>query len=508
MDDVALALALSAPFAAAIVVAATWRNAAGGARSGAWVVGVGLAAAATTGVFASIGGWEPSAGPFTGDPLGLMMLNLVLGLSWLIQLYALRYLRGDARQAWFAVWTNLLTGSTAVMVCAGSVAWFAVGWVAAGFALVMLLATYAHLPQARQGVRRAGLSFAAGDIPLVLASAALVILAGGDVGWSELGATAERLPQPALWVLASAFVVAALARSAQLPFHRWLPATLSTPTPVSALLHAGVVNAGAIVLTRFAPLVGQVAVAMLIVFAFGAATLVYATALRLVKPDVKGRLVASTAGQMGYMMMAVGLGAFAAAVFHLIAHALFKSALFLGAGAGVRREAHQRSWPAPTRPTRAQSVLAIVVAVVVPVAALQAAKSLFAPEVSPASIALLGFVALTAGVALAAGLRRRLSGATLVLGLSGIITLLFLYVWFVNRFTAELSPDFVIETAPPWLLAIPALLLLSMEFIARSPDRARSLQRGLYAWALAESTVPPAPATPSNIPTRKERVLS
>ena len=129
-------------------------------------------------------------------------------------------------------------------------------------------------------------------------------------------------------------VVAALSRSAQFPFHRWLPATLAAPTPVSALLHAGVVNAGGILLIRLAPL-SRREVAQALTIAAGAATMVYGATIMLVKPDVKGALAHSTTAQMGFMILTCGLGLWAAAVIHLVAHGFYKSTLFLSSGSAV-----------------------------------------------------------------------------------------------------------------------------------------------------------------------------
>ncbi|TFC30318.1 hypothetical protein E3O53_10415 [Cryobacterium sp. TMT2-18-3] len=147
--------------------------------------------------------------------------------------------------------------------------------------------------------------------------------------------------------------------------------------------HSGVVNAGAILLIRFAPAIAPHQSVMIGVFVAGAVTLVYASAVRLVRPDVKGRLVFSTMAQMGFMIMACGLGVFAAAIFHLVAHSLFKSTLSLGAGMGVRHHAVDRDLP----PRQIQSPFALAAAmtlsVLVPLAALTAAEWVFSPTVSP-----------------------------------------------------------------------------------------------------------------------------
>ena len=141
---------------------------------------------------------------------------------------------------------------------------------------------------------------------------------------------------PLVPVLGVLVVLAALSRSAQVPFHRWLPATLAAPTPVSALLHAGVVNAGGILIIRMAPLATDDLARALTIVA-GAATMAYGAAVMIVKPDVKGALAHSTTAQMGFMILTCGLGLWAAAVIHLVAHGFYKATLFLSSGSAVAR---------------------------------------------------------------------------------------------------------------------------------------------------------------------------
>jgi NADH:ubiquinone oxidoreductase subunit 5 (subunit L)/multisubunit Na+/H+ antiporter MnhA subunit len=149
-------------------------------------------------------------------------------------------------------------------------------------------------------------------------------------------------------VVACALVVAAAARSALLPLQAWLPATLAAPTPVSALLHAGAVNAGGHPARALRAALRGAPVATHLAFVLGATTAVYGTALMLTKADVKGALAHSTMAQMGFMIMACAVGFFGAAVFHLVAHGMYKASLFLGSGGTVARKlARRRAAPAP-----------------------------------------------------------------------------------------------------------------------------------------------------------------
>lgn len=488
-ESTLFAVAVAAPWVAAVAAVPHATASAVAARAAATITAAGALAATGGAILRAVGDAPGTTTAWAGDALAVVMLILISGLSCVIQVFALRYLRGDDRQRWFVVWANALTGSSAVMVSAGSVLVFAAGWVAAGICLVALLGTYATLPQARQGMRRAAISLLIADTPLVLAVLVLTVAAGGDVRFDRLTGV---LPPEGAGIVALLLVVSALGRSAQVPFHRWLPATLSAPTPVSALLHAGVVNAGAILLIRFSPLIAPVAAAMLLIFLAGAATLVYATAVRLVKPDIKGRLVFSTAGQMGFMMMAVGMGAFAGAVFHLIAHALYKSAMFLSAGSGIAARAEQRSWPAPPPPRPANTAAAAALAVALAVAVLAGGEAVLATRVAPANLALLCFVACTAIVAVTAGLRRSMTPATVLAAAGGLLGGGIVYLSFLESFHHLIAPATGARPASPWLLIVPGLLLLALEILARS-DRSGGVLRGaLYARALAASSVRPA----------------
>lgn len=429
------------------------------------------------------------------DALAIVLSLTVLGLSALIQAFAVRYLRGDVRQVWFVVAANLLTSFTVLMVCAGSVAVFVVAWVGAGMSLLLLLATYWPLAQAREGIRRTAIRFTIADTAMVVGAIVLFVSAGGDVPLSQVGEVAAGLPAPLQLAVASLLVVGALARSSQIPFQGWLPFTLATPTPVSALMHAGVVNAGAILLIRFAPVIAVHQAVMTIIFLAGASTLVYATALRLVRADVKGRLVFSTMAQMGFMIMACGLGLFAAAIFHLIAHSLFKSSLFLGAGMGVREHSLSRDLPARKPNSPSTTARALGLAVTVAVAALTTAKLVLDPTATPASLGLLAFVSLTTVVAFSSALMTNFSLRTVATGTGVTIALSWAYVGFVHLFTNALQPTIAIMSAPAWLLLAPAVCLVALQLIARNPRTLPWLRDRMYTRSLASGLGRPTQVT-------------
>ena len=414
------------------------------------------------------------------------------GLSAIIQSFSLRYLRGDPRQVWFVVTANLLVGFTGLMVTTLTVVGFAVAWTLAGASLVALLGTYPGVRQARVGIRRTAISFAIGDGALWVAVLVMCFGAGRDITFSQLPQAVLGVSPAAQTAIGLLLAVAAFARSTQLPFHRWLPATLAAPTPVSALMHAGVVNAAAVLVIRFIPLFQPSLIVMGTVFGIGAATLVFAAVVRVVKPDVKGRLVYSTIAQMGFMVMALGLGAFGAAVFHLIAHGLFKATLFLSAGSAVSAIATRRVAPTPVVRRAPARAVAFGIAAVVPAGSIVVAWMLLYPAASSASLALLLFVAVTGSVALGTVLVRRISVPIAIASILVTIALAFGYVAAINATTTALASvvDHSGSPVPPWLIAVPLIALLTLEVVRARPTLLPPLQRRLYAAALSASTPP------------------
>ncbi len=281
------------------------------------------------------------------DPLTVVLLGLGCGVGAVVQSFSLRYLQADTRAPRVAAATGLVVAATAVVATAGSVAVLVGAWVAAGAAFVAAVGYRPDLPGAWQAATRTALHFAVGDSALV-AALALVWTRAGDVGLVGTDATraaAAHLGDLAT-VVALLVVVAALCRSAQGPFRHWLPETVSAPTPVSALLHAGVVNGGGVLLVRLGALGGASTTAMATAFVVAVATTGLATAVTSRKADVKGALVFSTMSQMGFMVAECTVGAYLAAVVHLVGHGLYKATLFLGSGSLVRRPGTRPPAPA------------------------------------------------------------------------------------------------------------------------------------------------------------------
>jgi len=220
------------------------------------------------------------------------------------------------------------------LVAADHIALFALAWVVMGLLMAELIGHVKGWPQAQAAAALARRYFLASGGLLIVALAAL---------WSSTGATtvsgivaaADTVPQTLWLVAAGALLLVAMIQSALVPFHTWLLASMTAPTPASALMHAGFVNAGGILLVRFAPVISVDAGFMLLVVAVGAASALLGKLLKSVQSDIKSQLGCSTVGQMGFMIMQAGLGFFGAAITHLVLHGFYKAYQFLSTGEAV-----------------------------------------------------------------------------------------------------------------------------------------------------------------------------
>jgi NADH:ubiquinone oxidoreductase subunit 5 (chain L)/Multisubunit Na+/H+ antiporter, MnhA subunit len=316
------------------------------------------------------------------DPLSLAMSVLVAGISLIVHVYSLNYMADEPGYVRFFSLLDLMTATILLMVSAGDLITLLVAWFAVGQLLYFLLG---HNTQREVTGRYAFWTFITyrlGDLPLV-GAALLLVKAYGVWDLPTLFARVAADPHLQLGGVAVVPVagllvaLAAFARSAQFPLHIWLPYTMDGPTPVSALMHAGIVNAGGFLFNRFAPLLIHAPDVLHLAFVVGLVTALLGSALMLTQNDIKKSLGYSTMGQMGFMIMECGLGAFSLAVYHLIAHGLFKATLFLGSGNVIGDTRRDDGVPADDiytfvverRPLRAVKVpwlLAAMITVLVP----------------------------------------------------------------------------------------------------------------------------------------------
>ncbi len=325
---------------------------------------------------------QVSAGTVWGglylDPLSCIMALAVAGISLVVHVYSARYMAEESGYARFYLLLDLVT--------AGDLITLLVAWHLIGVLLYFLLGHDTRRLAAQRYAFWTFFTYRLGDLPMILA-AVLLYQAYGTLSLPLLFERIAAAPDahsafglPLMTTVALLIALAAFARSAQFPLHTWLPYSMEGPTPVSALMHAGIVNAGGFVINRFAPVFVHAGEVLHLVFAVGLVTAILGSVLMLTQNDIKKALGYSTMGQMGFMFVECGVGAFSLAIYHLIAHGLFKGTLFLGAGSVIGNARHHDGVPhdevytfvVERRPvaSRLRWVVAAVITVVVPVAVL------------------------------------------------------------------------------------------------------------------------------------------
>jgi NADH-quinone oxidoreductase subunit L len=282
-----------------------------------------------------------SWGSILFDPLSVLMAVLISGISLLVRIYSIRYMAEETGYPRFFVLLDLMTATLLLMVSAGDLITLLISWYLVGILLYFLLGHDTRSHSAYRYGFWTLITYRLGDLPLVLAA----MLLFHTYGTWLLPDIFEQIAQnprastffdlPVVDVAGALIALAAFARSAQFLLHTWLPYTMEGPTPVSALMHAGIVNAGGFLINRFAHVYVYTDGVLHWVFIVGLVTAVIGSVLMLSQNDIKKSLGYSTMGQMGFMVMECGVGAFSLAIFHLIAHGLFKGTMFLSAGSVI-----------------------------------------------------------------------------------------------------------------------------------------------------------------------------
>jgi NAD(P)H-quinone oxidoreductase subunit 5 len=302
------------------------------------------------------------------DAVSGVMLLLVAFIGLVVTLYSRRYLDGDPGQARFFRWLGFTLAAVLSLTISGNLLFFAAAWIATSLCLHRLLVFYPERHGAQLAARKKFLASRVGDVALV---AALLLILGrfGTLEFGAIFAATTALsgtgdPGIAIHLAAVLIAFAAVVKSAQFPLHGWLPEVMETPTPVSALLHAGIINAGGFLVVRMADLVALSAQALDLLLVIGAVTAIFGAAVMLTQTSVKVALAWSTVAQMGFMILQCGLGAFAAAMLHIVAHALYKAHAFLSAGSVVTERKPGAQPPLPLRmlvPALGVAVLMVLV---------------------------------------------------------------------------------------------------------------------------------------------------
>lgn len=275
----------------------------------------------------------------TLTPLQGVMLLLVTLVGGVTLRFSRRYLDGAPRIPYFVGWFVATIAAASLVVVTDSIAVLALAWTATSLSLHQLLTFSEGRPAAEVAAHK---KFILSRIADLAVGTAMVLLARtfGTVSLSDILAQAARVPVLPSVVTAAGVLLAfgVILRSAQLPFHGWLIQVMEAPTPISALLHAGIVNLGAYVLIATGPLLGRIVAAQTLLVIVGALTAVGASLVLLTRGNVKGALAWSTCAQMGFVLFECGLGAYDLALLHLLAHALYKANAFLSSGGVVARQ--------------------------------------------------------------------------------------------------------------------------------------------------------------------------
>lgn len=289
------------------------------------------------------------------DLVSMVMLLLIAFIGWVVLRYAGTYLDGEKKQGPFIGWMTATLAAALLLVQSGTLLQLVIVWISTSLLLHQLLLFYPQRIAAQRAARKKFIVSRIGDAALIGAVVLLAISFGtGDIA-TILAAAREGEGLPLTIASAALFAIAALLKSAQFPTHGWLTEVMETPTPVSALLHAGVVNAGGFLLIRFADVMLQAPVVLAVLVMVGGFTALFGSVVMLTQPAVKTSLAWSTVAQMGFMILQCGLALFPIALLHIVAHSLYKAHAFLASGSAVEAVASIKR-PGPVAIPNAKAV--------------------------------------------------------------------------------------------------------------------------------------------------------
>jgi NAD(P)H-quinone oxidoreductase subunit 5 len=276
------------------------------------------------------------------DVISVVMLGLVSFVGWVVLRYAGSYVDGEARQGAFMGWMCATLAAVMLLVTAGHLVQLVLAWVATSLSLHQLLLFYRDRVQARRAAHKKLVTSGLSNIVLIIAAVVLWNGFGtGDIATILAEAKAGAGGSSAVWA-AALIALAAVLKSAQFPTHGWLTEVMETPTPVSALLHAGVINAGGFLMIRFADVMLTSPGVLAVLVMLGGFTAIFGGMVMLTQSAVKTSLAWSTVAQMGFMVLQCGLALFPLALLHIVAHSLYKAHAFLASGGAVDAVARVR----------------------------------------------------------------------------------------------------------------------------------------------------------------------
>jgi NADH-quinone oxidoreductase subunit L len=396
---------------------------------------------------------------FHVDRLSAVMMVLISAIGTIIYTYSLDYMYQEPHERRYFATLGVAICVLLCMVSSGNLMMLFVFWQILGYLLYVLIHNHAHAGTL-EGAFRTFTILRIGDIAF-LAAIALAYSLYGTLEFPDIFAAAAQstasvslLPGIELHgatAVALLLFIGGMSKSAQVPFHIWLPRYLYAPTPVTALLHAGIINAGGFLINRLAPLFGLSSTTLHIAFLIGTLTAVLGASMMLAQNDIKNMLGFSTIGQMGYMVMECGLGAFSLAVFHLIAHGLFKATVFLNCGNVIGKARQEPHYPHANHDTHEEGYSPLTwftgffTTLLIPLLILLLTHGILEIPLLEAqgTVIFLFFIWVTSSQAILTLTRLR-AVASWKVSAAMLLTLLFVvfvYLFAVESFTAFLYPD-------------------------------------------------------------------
>ncbi|MBX6378790.1 MAG: NADH-quinone oxidoreductase subunit L, partial [Clostridia bacterium] len=272
---------------------------------------------------------------FRVGPLEAVMLFMVTLVSWMVEVFSVGYMHGDRRYNRFFAIVNLFVFGMLTLVVADNFLLFLFAWEVMGLCSYLLIGHWFEDLENAKAALKAFLTTRLGDVGMMV-GIWLLFAQVGTLNFAAIDEKAAGIPQATLTAIALLLFLGAVGKSAQVPLHIWLPDAMAGPTPVSALIHAAtMVAAGVFLVARSFPLFAHAPAAAYTVAVVGAVTSLVAALVATVQVDIKKTLAYSTISQLGYMMLGLGVGGYAAGLFHLNTHAFFKALLFLGSGSVI-----------------------------------------------------------------------------------------------------------------------------------------------------------------------------
>ena len=305
-----------------------------------------ITGAAEHGEVVTLWSWIPGLGldaAYLWDPLSALITAIVTGVGLLIHIFAIGYMKGDPRLPRFFAYLNLFIASMLILELSANFGVMFVGWELVGLSSYLLISFWFEKPSAAAAGKKAFIVNRIGDFGFMIALM-LIFANFGTLDFEHVFEVAPVVLSASLaTTIALMLFIGATGKSAQIPLYVWLLDAMEGPTPVSALIHAAtMVTAGVFMIARAAPLFELSELAMGVVATVGAVTALFAGAAAVAQRDIKRVLAYSTVSQLGFMVLAVGLGAYVAGMFHILTHAFFKALLFLGAGSVIHAMADEQ----------------------------------------------------------------------------------------------------------------------------------------------------------------------